>query len=212
MRRLALATLLCTAMLAVACSSDGATPPVTPTNPDSGTPQASLQFLRPATGATLSRDSVSFWAVRGQNREVAMYYKPFAGSSDSVRFLRFKVDNVSLLKRPDGTTFATGDSVLITIKVLDFSKLITQFSPSGLTFSTSKPAELRLDFGHCDQDFNHDGVVNSTDTNLVPTFAIWKQEQLGQPWVKLTSAVEVNGSLTEVKADVGSFTNHAVAY
>jgi hypothetical protein len=212
MRRTGWAFLTLTAMLAIACSSDGTTPPVGPGPGPGGTPEASLQFLKPAAGAALTKDSVTFWAVKGQNREVAMYYRPVVGSTDSVRFLRFKVDNTSLLLRPDGSAIAVGDSVRITIKILDFSKLITQFLPSGLTFSPLKPAELRLDFGHCDQDFNHDGVVNQSDTNLVPTFAIWKQEALGQPWVKLTSAIEVNGSFTEVKADVTGFTNHAVAW
>lgn len=214
MRQIRWATLTLSAMLAIACASDGGGTPVDPgTNPPpGGTPQASLQFLKPATGTALRTDSVSFWAVKGQDREVAMYYRPNAGSSDSVRFLRFRVRNETLLKRPDGSAFATGDSVKITIRVLDFSKLITQFSPSGLTFSDLRPAELRLDFKNCDQDFNRDGVVNQNDVNLVPTFAIWKQEAVGQPWFKLTSTVEVSSNLSEVKADVLSFTNHAIAY
>ena len=200
-------------LLAVACSSSGTTP-VDPiiTPPTGGRPETSLQFLKPATGTALRTDSVSFWAVKGQDREVAMYYRPNAGRTDSVRFLRFRVRNETLLKRPDGTAFAAGDSVKITIRMRDFSKLITEFSPSGLTFSALRPAELRLDFKNSDQDFDHDGVVDATDSNLVPTFAIWKQEAVGQPWFKLTSAVEVSGDLSEVKADVLSFTNHAIAY
>ena len=212
MRRMRWATTVVGAVLMMGCGGSSATPvdPVVP--PTGGTPQASLQFLRPATGTSLRTDSVSFWAVKGQDREVAMYYRPNSGRSDSVRFLRFRVRNESLLKRPDGTLFAAGDSVRITIRVRDFSKLITDFAPSGLTFSALRPAELRLDFRNADQDFNHDGVVNAADTNLVPTFAIWKQEAVGQPWFKLTSAVEISADLSEVKADVLSFTNHAVAY
>ncbi len=212
MRRTGWAFLTLSAMLAIACSSDGTTPPVAPGTDPVGTPEANLQFLRPVAGAALTRDSLSFWAVKGQNREVAMFYRPIVGGRDSTTFLRFKVSNESLLKRPDGTTIAAGDSVRITIRILDFSKLVMQFLPSGLTFSPLKPAELRLDFGHCDQDFNRDGVVNQNDTNLVPTFAIWKQEALGQPWVKLSSAIEISGNLEEVKANIDGFTNHAVAW
>ncbi len=202
--------LLLSALLATGCS-DGAT--AVNTEPDPvPVPQASLNFLRPATGVTLSRDSASFWAVKGQNREIEMYYRPASGRSDSVRFLRFKVPNDALLKRPDGTAFTNGDSVRITVRILDFSKLITQFLPSGLTFSSSKPAELRLDFRNADGDYNRDGVVNATDTALVPTFAIWKQEAVGQPWFRLSSIVEVSSNLSEVKADITSFTNHAVSY
>ena len=200
---------LCTS-LTVACDSGSPVDPVP--NPTGGTPQASLTFLTPAVGTALRTDSVSFWAVKGQDREVAMYYRPNAGTSDSVRFLRFRVRNETLLKRPDGTVFAAGDSVRITIRVRDFSKLITEFSPSGLTFNDQRPAELRLDFKNCDQDFNHDGAVNQTDANIVPTFAIWKQEAVGLPWFKLTSSVEVSGNLSEVKADILSFTAHAIAY
>ncbi len=211
MRRFWWAALVLTATLAIACSTDGTTTPdpgVTP-NP---VPQAQLNFLRPAAGVTLRTDSVSFWAVRGQDREVAMYYRPAAGGGDSVRFLRFRVRNESLLRRPNGVAFATGDSVRITIRILDLSKLITEFSPSGLVFSDLRPAELRLDFKNADNDYNRDGAVNQNDTNLIPTFAIWKQEAIGQPWFKLTSTVEVSGNLSEVKADVTSFTNHAVAW
>ena len=212
MKRIRCAGMALSALLAAACGGDGGTPVDPGTTLPGGTPEASLQFLRPATGTALRTDSVSFWAVRGQDREVAMYYRPNAGTSDSVRFLRFRVRNESLLRRPDGSAFATGDSVKITIRVKDFSKLITEFLPSGLTFSDLRPAELRLDFKNCDPDFNRDGVVNSADTNIVPNFAIWKQEAVGQPWFKLTSAVEVSGNLSEVKADVVSFTAHAIAY
>lgn len=212
MRRMRWAALALSAIFTVACGGDGGTPVDPGTTPPGGTPETSLQFLRPATGTALRTDSVSFWAVRGQDREVAMYYRPNAGTSDSVRFLRFRVRNDALLRRPDGSAFAAGDSVKITIRVRDFSKLITEFSPSGLVFSELRPAELRLDFKNCDPDFNRDGVVNSVDANIVPNFAIWKQEAVGKPWFKLTSAVEVSGNLSEVKADVVSFTAHAIAY
>jgi hypothetical protein len=212
MRRMRCVSILVGALLMAACGGSSTTPIDPVITPPGGTPETSLQFLKPAAGTSLRTDSVSFWAVKGQDREVAMYYRPNSGSADSVRFLRFRVRNESLLKRPDGTVLAAGDSVKITIRVRDFSKLITDFAPSGLTFSALKPAELRLDFKNCDQDFNRDGVVNQTDANIVPTFAIWKQEAAGQPWFKITSAVEVSGNLEEVKADVVSFTAHAIAW
>ena len=73
MRRTGWVFLTLTAMLAIACSSDGTTPPVPPVTDPGGTPEANLQFLRPVAGAALTRDSLSFWAVKGQNREVTMY-------------------------------------------------------------------------------------------------------------------------------------------
>ena len=204
-----LAAIAVAATLLTSCSGESST------GVDGGViiaPEAQLNFLRPATGLTLSAQTRSFWAVKGQDREVAMYYRPLLSGSDSVRFLRFRVRGSSLLARPDGSAFATGDSVLITISTLDFARLITQFLPSGLTFNPQQPAELRLDFKNANQDFNRDGVVNQADATIAAGFAIWKQEAVGLPWQKLTSAVEISGGLSEVKADVGSFTNHAIAY
>ena len=175
-------------------------------------PQSQLTFLRPATNVVLSKDSAVFWAKSGEDREVAMYYRPVPGSTDSVRFLRFRVRKEALLSRPDGSAFANGDSIKITIRIRDFASLITEFSPSGLKFSTVKPAELRLDFRNSNPDHNRDGVVNSADTSVVSSFAIWKQEAVNQPWFKLTSAVEVSSNFSEVKADITSFTAHAIAY
>jgi hypothetical protein len=211
MRRMMFYTRLLPALLLAACSG-GTVTPVDPQPQPQPQPEASLKFLRPATGTALRTDSVSFWAVKGQDREVAMYYKPNPGRTDSVRFLRFRVRNSTLLRRPDGSAFANNDSVRITIKVTDFSRLITQFLPSGLVFDPARPAELRLDFRNANQDFNRDGVVNQADADIVPTFAIWKQEAVGQPWFKLSGAVEVSADFSEVKADVLSFTSHAIAW
>lgn len=208
MRRLWRAAFATASLVLVACGdADTAAPVLPPTRPE-----AQLTFLRPATGAVLSADSVSFWAVKGDDREVSLYFRPRAGSTDSTRFLQFKVDDESLWRRPDGTAFAPGDSIRITIRILDFSRLITRFEPSGLRFSADDPAELRLDFRNADGDYDDDGDDDVEDDQRVPSFAIWKQERLGLPWTKLTSAVEVSGNLSEVKADITSFTNHAIAF
>lgn len=174
-------------------------------------PEVQLRFLSPAAGATLSRDSVSFWAVAGRGREAGLYFRPRAGSTDSVRFLLFKIESDTRLRRPDGTLVANGDSIRITIRVLDFSRLITRFEPSGMKFERD-PAELRLDFGNADGDYDDDGDDDAADDEKVSSFAIWKQERTGLPWTKLTSQVEISGNLREVKAEIGSFTNHAVAF
>lgn len=195
----------------ISCAASDSAPVDPSANPPTK-PEAQLAFLRLAPGATLSADSVSFWAVRGKDRQVSMFYRPKAGKADSVRFLSFKVADASLLRRPDGRAFAFGDSIRITIRVRDLSRIITEYSPSGLVFDPAKPAELRLDFENADDDYNRDGMVNRADSLLVPTFAIWKQEFAGQPWVRLSSRVEVSGDLEEIEAQILSFTNHAIAY
>jgi len=199
------------ALLGISCkASDGA--PLDPSVNPPTRPEAQLAFLRLAPGATLSADSVSFWAVRGKDRAVSMFYRPRPGRTDSLRFLSFKVADASLLRRPDGTAFAFGDSVRITIRVRDLSRIITEYLPSGLVFNPAKPAELRLDFANADDDYNRDGMVTRADTLLVPTFGIWKQEFAGQPWVRLSSRVEVSSDLQEIEAQILSFTNHAIAH
>ncbi len=199
------------AVLLLGCSvGDGA--PVDPSIAAPTRPEAQLSFLRFAPGATLSKDSVSFWAVRGKDRDVSLYFRPAAGKTDSVRFLRFKVGGAALLRRPDGTPFAFGDSIRITIRVRDSARVITEYLPSGLVFNPAEPAELRLDFKNCDEDYNRDGAVNQADSLRIAEFAIWKQEFAGQPWVKLSSRAEVSGDLREIEAQILSFTNHAIAY
>ncbi|MCC7054690.1 MAG: hypothetical protein IT355_15570 [Gemmatimonadaceae bacterium] len=198
-------------ILVMSCGGgDGA--PVDPSGSGPTRTEAQMSFLRLEPGASLGTDSVSFWAVRGKDREVSMFYRPTAGSTDSVRFLSFKVEDKSLLRRPDGTAFAFGDSIRITIRVRDLSRIITEYSPSGLVFNPAAPAELRLDFEHADDDYDDDGTVSRSDSLLVPTFAIWKQEFAGQPWVRLSSRVEVSGGMREIEAQILSFTNHAIAY
>lgn len=195
------------AIVVLASCGDGS-----PSAPDpSVQTEAQLRFLRPAPGTALSRDSVSFWAVAGRGREASLYFRPRAGSTDSSRFLRFKIESDTRLRRPDGTLVANGDSIRITIRVLDFSRLITRFEPSGTKFERDL-AELRLDFGSADGDYDDDGDDDAADDAKVSSFAIWKQERVGLPWTRLTSLVEISGNQREVKAEIGSFTNHAVAF
>jgi hypothetical protein len=57
--------------------------------------------------------------VRGEDSKVFMYYAPRPGDDDSTEFLRFRVRDRSLFERPDGSPIAVGDSILITIVVVD---------------------------------------------------------------------------------------------
>ena len=78
MTRSGWARLVIPVLLVFGCGTDTTTP-VDPGTEPPPVPQAQLNFLRPASSVALSRDSVSFWAVKGKNREVAMYYRPAAG-------------------------------------------------------------------------------------------------------------------------------------
>ena len=192
-----------------ACAGDGAPAGSTPV--DSTASQDSLHFLRPAaTAPALGERLVSFWAVRGETREVRLMYRARPGAADSVEFARFRVEDRSLVNRPDGTPIAQGDSVLITLQVVDTLKLITEFSPQGLDFSSSRPARLWLKFAEADPDLNGDGLVNADDTALLLALRIWRQERPGDPWSTLSSSVDTVSK--EVEADIPGFTRYALSY
>ena len=166
---------------------------------------ADLHILKVATTApAFEATTVSFWAKKGADREIRVR---FTTGED---FMRFRVPANALLARPDGTAFAVGDSVLITITVTDPTRLAADFQPAGLKFSPAAPARLQWEFGEADDDLNDDGVVNASDVALIPQLAIWRQELVGAPWLKLSSVVEVQ--LNEVEADITSFTGYALAY
>lgn len=198
-------------LLAIACSlgtascRDGTSPAPVSRSADQ------LHFIRPApTSASLPDTAVSFWAKRGEDRELRLYYKAQSGSGSGEEFLRLTVPAAALAQRPDGSAFAVGDSVLISVRVVDPSRLIVDFEPSGLKFSAGSPAQLRFELAETDSDLNGDGIVDSQDDSLKAQLSFWRQEAPGQPWLKVSSAVFTD--LDEVDADVFGFTGYALAY
>ena len=170
-----------------------------------------LHFIRPApNAATLPDTAVSFWAKRGEDRELRLYYNAQSGSTSSQEFLRFTVPAAALAQRPDGSPIAAGDSVLISVRVIDPSRLIVAFEPSGLKFAAGSPARLRFDLGETDSDLNGDGVVDGQDQSLETQLSFWRQEAPGQPWFKVASSVFTD--LSEVEANIFGFSGYALAY
>ena len=160
----------------------------------------------PALAATVS----SFYAVRGKNAGVDLWYRAKAGSRDSTKFLEFRLEDTSLDRRPDGTAFAAGDSVLITLTVTDPRHFIIDFQPSGLRFSVKNPARLKMFFGQCGDDLDGSGSVDGNDDAIASQLSIWRQESVLAPWIKVSS-VEVKDN-KEVDADIAGFTGYALAY
>jgi hypothetical protein len=160
----------------------------------------------PALATTVT----SFYAVRGKNAGVDLWYRPRPGRSDSTKFLEFRLAGSSLDRRPDGTAFAEGDSVRITLTVSDATHLIVDFQPSGLRFTTKDPGKLKMFFGECGDDLDRNGKVDSDDDAIQQQLSIWRQETPLTPWVKLSSVVVKNNK--ELDADIGGFTGYAAAY
>jgi hypothetical protein len=181
------------------------------TSPGEGTrPASDLNIVRIAsTSPPLFHPEESFYAVQGQDREVRISFQDALGA-EGEEFLRLRVRPGSLLAHPDGTPIAGGDSVLITVRVVDPANILFEMEPSGLTFSPAEPAELKIHYAHADHDFNEDGTLNVSDEQIKSQLSIWRQEALSDPFVKLGS---VNVEATEeINADILGFTRYAIAY
>jgi hypothetical protein len=170
-----------------------------------------LTFLQLPPGAPpLVVETASFWAKTNDNRELRMYFRPRPGEADSSEFLRFRVDAGSLFRRPNGSAFAAVDSILITVTVVDLQRLIVDFQPSGLRFSSNRPARLKIEYENADHDFDDDGDVDVDDEALEERFSIWRQENAGAPWFELGTIRR--DEIDEVEGEIFGFTNHALAY
>jgi len=170
-----------------------------------------LRFLRlDPTAPPLVTQRDSFYAKVGEDRELRMYFRPRPLENDSTEFLRFRVDAGALSRRPDGSSFAVNDSILITITMIDLSRLILDFQPSGLRFNPQRPAQLKIRYENADHDFDEDGDEDDGDLRLEGTFNIWRRENATQPWFPLGSIRHLE--IDEVEADILGFTNHALAY
>lgn len=173
-----------------------------------GEPDDRLVFIRAAADAPpLATHEVGFWAVKGDNREVEIRYLPRPGETEGERCLRFRVHGDALLRHPDGRTFQEGDSVRISIRVVDYQQFRFEFAPAGLRFDPERPAELRVSYRFADPDFNRDGVVDGRDEDF--EFGFWRQERAGRPWTRIGSA-RIH-DLDEVRADLDGFTIYALA-
>lgn len=194
------------------CGSEGATGLAPEPDPPGTTlPTSGLTFVPLGRNTPALRDTTkSFWARVGDNREVRLYYLPRAGRTDSTEYLRFRVRNESLLRRPDGTAFGPNDSLLITVRVVDLASLTVEFSPAGLQFDPDEPAELKLSFGEKNGDLNDDGRRDSADDALRTRLGLWRREAPALPWVKLASRIRIDTD--ELEADITGFTSYAIAY
>lgn len=179
--------------------------------PDDGTrPPTELNILRVAEDSPpLFNPEESFWAVRGEDREVRIFFQDEVGGAGE-EYLRLRIDAPSLLAYPDGTLFGVDDSVLVTVRVVDPAQLLFELEPSGLRFNPLVPAELKIHYDHADDDLDDDGDVDGDDDALELTLAIWRQESPGLPFVKLGSLLV--DDLEEIEAELEGFSRYALAY
>ncbi len=193
-------TLVAVAALVACSTTDGPPGPVS---------TSQLHFAVQDTAYHLLSDSASFYAKAGEDRRLELFYRGYTGDTGEA-FLQLEVHAASLLKRPDGSTFQPGDSILITVSVPDTSKFDFVFSPSGLQFNPADPAHLQIEYNYANHDFNGDGVFDTEDSRAQGLLNIWRREPPDTLW---TSQGAANSQeFEELQAAILSFSHYAVAW
>src|SRR3954454_15147576 len=101
---------------------------------DGNQPATELNIVRvDASSPALLNPDTSFYAVQGQDREVRISFQAAGGEGEE--FFRLRVRPGSLLARPDGTPIAQGDSVLITVHVVDPGRILFELEPSVVSYN-----------------------------------------------------------------------------
>ena len=199
MRRLILAL---SAVVCLCCSDS--------TGPAS-VPDAQLHIVvQDASAPPLVTARDSFWAKVGDGRELHLRYRGANPADTGQEFLRFEVPGDGLLRKPDGSAFQVGDSILITVTVTDQTRFQFQFEPSGLQFSPDHPARLKVRYFDCNHDFNGDGVIDAADANIEHQLNLWRRESGAGPWFNQASVKFEE--LDEIDANILSFTEYALAW
>jgi hypothetical protein len=200
---------------ALACAGDAVSPlrQVSPTGAaqlDRGeSPEPN--FLSPAPGApSIANPQIVFTAIKGQDIIARMYYRPTRIGHDSVVYAQFRVPSQALLAAPDGHLINNGESVRITMTLVDVEHGIIDFQPSGLRFSSKNPAVLKINYTYANRDLNGDGVVDARDALLRAALHIICRETDSSPWVPIPSSNSTE--LNEVEAAIRGFSGYAVDY
>lgn len=198
--------LIAVAATALGCSSSGEPN----SNDDTSKPPEELTVVRLSESSPpLFNPVESFYAVQGQNSEARIYFDDGQGQPGD-EYLRLRLEGASLLAYPDGTRFAEGDSILVTVQVVDPAQALFELKPSGLQFNPLAPAELEIRYQRADGDLNEDGKIDAVDVELERSLAIWRQEQPGDPFVRVGTVLRAD--IDEVRATLDGFSRYALAY
>ncbi|HUP19481.1 MAG TPA: hypothetical protein VM778_05960 [Gemmatimonadota bacterium] len=178
--------------------------------PEDGVPESELTFLRfpPDLQPAVTRAD-SFYAVKGDNRELVLRYVPEQPGEEGERFLEFRVPGDALLRRPDGTLFQERDSVLIRVEVADDGRFLFDFQPSGLEFDQDHAPRLRVTYRALDGDIDGDGDIDDDDDDLERELRLWRQEAPGGLWYPM-GVIRLE-DVDEIDGEIFGFTGFAIA-
>lgn len=189
---------------AVGCGGDGTGPE------EEAVPESELTFLQfPAALQPLVSRSGSFYAVKGDDRELVLRYQPESPGEEGEEFLEFRVPGDALLRRPDGRLFQNGDSILISVQVSSDGRFLFDFQPSGLRFDPDHAPRLRISYRALDDDLDDDGDLDEDDDDFERILGLWRQERPGQPWYRVGSMKLED--VDEIEGEITGFTGFAIA-
>lgn len=211
----------------VSCGRDATAPnavlaPTAPAGLDKGPGNGSgkgsdkdPEFLESAEGTPpIANPVIVFTAVKGRDVTVRMIYERSRrgrhGGGDYDLFAEFRVGERSLAFRPDGRPIADGEPIQITMRLVDAVHGIIDFQPSGLRFSASDPARLRISYAHADADLNKDGVVDARDAALRRGLHMICRETPTSPWTPVPSINDSDDDV--VGALIFGFSGYAIEY
>jgi len=173
------------------------------TNPVPGLDESEITFVPMSPNAPpLETMDTAFWAVRGEERELEIRYEsPTYGLSKCMRFV-VPADAV-----PAGVS--PGDSVRITVQVVDPRRFIFSFEPASLRFDEAHPPRLEIRYTLADPDINQDGVVDERDARLAAAISIWSLDPTNDTWSPLETVVQED--VLEAQAPILGFSQFALA-
>ena len=161
-----------------------------------------------AASAVLDRHQLSFWALPTRDQEIQINYQAADGSWQP--YVWFKIPKDGLSRWPDGTGFAEGDSVLITVAI-DTTSLVVQFEPTGLEFNPLAPAQLNVWYTGADPDLDGSGAVDGADSHIEEELlGVWVQEFAADPWTLVTAAQSIPSK--RFSASLSHFSDYAVSW
>jgi hypothetical protein len=154
---------------------------------------------------------VSFWPKVGEDRAVRLFYQGATAVDTGQLLLELEVPPDGLSKRPDGTAFQPGDSILITVTVVDTTRFLFDFQPAGLQFNPANPARLKIEYVNANHDFNGDGVIDARDVAIeADSLGVWRRDPPDTLWYR-QFAIKF-GLPEELDANVLGFSQYAVAW
>lgn len=177
---------------------------------EQGVEESALDFLRfPPDLQPLVTRVDSFYAVKGDDRELVLRYQPDELGEEGEEFLEFRVPGDALLRRPDGTLFASGDSILIRVEVSEDGRFLFDFQPSGLEFDPDHTPRLRVTYQAVGGDLDGDGDDDAEDDEFEAELGLWRQEAPGGLWYPV-GVIKLE-DLDEIDGEIFGFTGFAIA-